>query len=97
MEQYVLWKIAISIYTMERPYKLYHLFNALFHCKGTGHPLEKSMHYMQDHLHFLCLLQLALGSWSRCWTAQLRFSWQLCRRVQVGGQEAQRGMVQNSK
>jgi hypothetical protein len=83
-EPYVSWKIAISVYTMERPYQLYRLINAPLHTQS------RSVRRMDCHLHFLRLLQRALGSWP----AQLRFRGTLYRGMQIGERAALRDLVQ---
>jgi hypothetical protein len=83
-EPYVSWKMAICIYTMERPCQLYRLINAPLHTQS------RSVRRMDCHLHFLRLLQRALDSWP----AQLRFRGTLYRGMQIGERAGLRDMVQ---
>ena len=83
-EPYVSWKMAISVYTMERPCQLYRLINAPLHTQA------RSVRRMKDHLQFLRLLQRALAHWPE----QLRFRGTLYRGIPIGERAALRDLVQ---
>ena len=85
VEPFISWKIAIIIYTMERPYQLYRLVNAHFH---TNSP---SADIMVHHMGYIKLLPTAFDNLPK----SLEYTGTFYRGINVGKKETLKNMVAN--